>query len=177
MNQQERHIIDDLKKGKTPLPSDEYFAQLKSAMLARTAPAKKVIPLYRKPWFLTTAAAASILLVVSLFFRGNETTVTPVEKPDWSSVSQDEVLAYIHANIDDYEPEMIASHLDSIPDWSETIEATETTQTTTDVAAVLPAKTPASTYDHLLKTINKEDILEYLQEEAVDMDDDMLGGS
>jgi hypothetical protein len=174
VNQQERHIIDDLKKGTTPLPSDDYFTQLKSTLMAQTAPAKKVIPLYRKPWFLTTAAAASILLVVSLFLRGNEATVTATEKPDWSSVSQDEVLAYIHANIDDYEPEVIASHFDSIPDWSGRIETTETTN---DVAVVTPAAEKTNSYDHLLKTINKEDILEYLREEAVDMDDDMLGGS
>jgi hypothetical protein len=174
VNPKEQHIIDELKKGATPLPDDGYFAQLKSDVFAKIGPAPaKVVPLYRK-WWALTSAAASVLLIVTFFLRGGETDPSVHARPDWNSVSREEVLAYIHENIDDFEAEAIASHLDSLPDWNAKLQVASA-----DTLALANAEPSVNKnkYDQLFDNIDKEDILQYLDEEAIDIDDELLIGS
>jgi len=176
VNPQEEHIIDKLKKGTTPIPGDDYFAQLKSDLFAQLpeekAPAK-IVPLYRK-WWLAASAAASVLLIVTLFLRGGGTDPSTNRQPDWDSVSREEMLAYIHENIDDFEPETIAAHLDSLPSSN-----TDMSVASADTLSLATAGKPTSKsgYDQLFDNIDKEDILEYLDEEGIDLDDELLIGS
>ncbi|ASS48963.1 MAG: hypothetical protein A3D31_05490 [Candidatus Fluviicola riflensis] len=166
MNTNEQHIIDELKKGTTPVPVDNYFAQLKQNIFDRLEPTVKIIPLYRKSWFIT-AVAASIALVISLtfFFDGNETQQPSIADVDWNSVSRDEVLAYIDENIDDFETEALAQQLNSIPEWSATVDITGTASAGTNKTG------KEDKYDRLFKDVDKQDILEYLEEEDIDLEE------
>lgn len=172
MNLNEQHIIDELKKGTTPLPSDDYFAQLKNDLLRKTE-TPKIVPIYRRMWFIT-AAAASVVLIVTLFvLNSQEASPNQVAgKVNWESVSREDVLAYIQDNIEEFETDAIVEHLDSIPDWKNTI-----TTTPEDSLSVADRNSSDDDYDDLFRDIDKDDILKYLQEEAVDMDDEMLLGS
>jgi hypothetical protein len=182
---EEQHIIDELKKRPAEVPGEDYFAGLKSDILQRIkvtdtqspppqSPSKggsRTIPLYRKTWF-QIAAAASVVLIVSLFALNTSeergTQVAQAQQPDWNSVSQEEVLAYIQENIDDFETEAIAQQLDSIPAWSvgEELAVNEAPVTTK------AAQQKADKYDELFRDIDQEDILEYLEDE--ELEEDML---
>lgn len=160
-----------------PLPSDDAangYPQ-SSSVIRRTLPSEggsKIIPLYRKTWF-QIAAAASVVLIVTLFaLNGGEapkTRIAQTQQPDWNSVSQEEVLAYIDENIDDFETEVIAQHLDPIPQWN-----TET-ELAVNGAPVTPkaGKEKTDKYDELFNELDQEDILEYLEDEG-ELDEDLL---
>ncbi|MES2554691.1 MAG: hypothetical protein V4604_00995 [Bacteroidota bacterium] len=163
MNTNEQHIIDELKKGTTPVPADDYFAQLKQNIFDQLEPTVKIVPLYRKSWFITTVAASIALIVsITFFFDSNETPQPAVATVDWNSVSRDEVLAYIDENIDDFETEALAQQLNSIPDWTADIR-------TTSIGTTKPGK--EDKYDKLFKDVDKQDILEYLEEEDIDLEE------
>lgn len=114
------------------------------------------------------AVAAGIALIISVtfFFDTNETPKSGVADVDWNSVSRDEVLAYIDENIDDFETEALAQHLTSIPDWTAT---TDNVGTTTPAEVAKTGK--EDKYDALFKDVDKQDILEYLEEEAIELDE------
>lgn len=171
MNTNEQHIIDELKKGTTPVPGDEYFAQLKQDIFDRLEPTVNIIPFYKKPWFIS-AVAASIALIVSVtyFFDGSETQKPTVATVDWNSVSRDEILAYIDDNIADFETETIAQHLDSIPNWTLAQPVIGKITRTNSTKSKKEEK-----YDDLFKDIDKQDILKYLEEEEIELDEEMLG--
>lgn len=169
MNPKEQHITDELKKAKVPLPSDEYFAQLKSELLSQLPGQAKVVPFYKKWWAIS--AAASVALLIGLFFLKEE----PAEQqtaaaPDWNSVSREEVLAYVEDNIDDFEPETLAQHLTAIPEWHETIPGNDLAE------ASMPVSGGNST-NTLFDELEDKEILEYLNEEAIEIDDELLIGS
>ncbi|MDH4474359.1 MAG: hypothetical protein QE487_17265 [Fluviicola sp.] len=169
MNTNEQHIIDELKKGTTPVPADNYFAQLKQGIFDRLEPTVKMVPLYRKPWFITTVAASITLIVsVTFLFDGNETPKPAVAEVDWNSVSRDEILAYIDDNIDEFEAETIAQHLDSIPNWTVTSVGVE------EITYRAVKSKKEEKYDELFKDIDKQDILKYLEEEEIELDEEML---
>jgi hypothetical protein len=178
VNPQEEHIIDALKKGATPLPDDAYFAQLKSDVLGQLGPVPaRVVPLYRK-WWALASVAASLALIIALFLRGGETDPSARTSPDWNSVSREEMLAYIHENIDDFEAEAIAANLDSLPNWNAQLASADTlTLAVRHSAQARGTHAKASGYDQLFDDIDKEDILEYLDEEAIELDDELLIGS
>lgn len=166
MNTNEQHIIDELKKGTTPVPANDYFAQLKQTIFDQLEPTVKIVPLYRKSWFITTVAA-SIALVISMtfFFNENETPKPAVAAVDWNSVSRDDVLAYIDENIDDFETEALAQHLHSIPALTASVDIQQP-------ASVEKRKAvKEDKYDKLFKDIDKQDIIEYLQEEEIDLEE------
>ncbi|HLP54657.1 MAG TPA: hypothetical protein VK151_06500 [Fluviicola sp.] len=167
MNTNEEHIIDELKKGTTPLPGDDYFAQLKQSVFDKLEPTVKIVPLYRKPWFLTAVAASvAVIISVTFLFNGNEKPQPAVVTVDWNSVSRDEVLAYIDDNIEDFEAEALAQQLNEIPDWTETVDlSTETVSVPTTRSA------KEDKYDELFKDVDREDILEYLEEEDIDLEE------
>lgn len=172
MSLNEQHIIDELKKGTTPLPGDDYFAQLKSNLMRHTEPVP-VIPIYRRLWFVSSAAAACVLLTVSIFvYKGKPTTDNTAGNVNWNSVSREDVLAYIQDNIEEFETEAIAAHLDTIPDWKHTAVVPAT-----DSLGIPHSSKGNSDYEQLFNDLDKEEILKYLQEEAVDIDDEMLLGS
>lgn len=185
MNPEEKHIIDELTKRAAEIPGADYFARLKVEVMEKAStsslldpsqsPSKeagKSVPLYRKTWF-QVAAAASVVLIIALFVLNGSKEPQPLtaqtQKPDWESVSQEEVLAYIQENIDDFETETIAEHLDSIPQWS----AGEELAVNNVSAAPKTMQKNADKYDELFRDIDRDDILEYLEAEG-ELDEDLL---
>ena len=169
MNPKEQHILDELKKAPATLPPDDYFQQLKTGILSQL-PETKIVPLYKR-WWAIGSAAASVILLLSLLLLKEETTPQQAS-PDWSSVSKEEVLAYIEDNIDDFEPETLAQHLTDIPEWHETVSTGDTTAISFNINT--PDKKAS---EDLFDDLEHKEILEYLQNEAIDIDDELLIGS
>lgn len=176
METNEKHIIDELKRNQPDLPGDDFFQGIKADLLQRIAvetpaPIVKVIPLYRRMWFVATAAAAIILLIVLPVFLQNEITKAPQEATiSWDDVSREELLAYIDDHIADFDEDMLAQHLDSIPHWKTTTSITYYAGR----AGQHAEKKSEKKEKNLFEDIEKDEILEYLDEEAIDLDDDLF---
>jgi len=168
----EQHIIDELNKGITPLPSDDYFAQLHANIFSQieTSVPPKIIPLYKKNWFLLSTAASITLIISLALFQGNEPTEKVVAEVDWNSVSREEVLAYVDNNIDDFETEELIKHLDSIPHWEHAIAP----ESNNDLSQIKEKTSNSTENDELFKDIDKEEILRYLEDEYIELDDELL---
>lgn len=176
METNEKHIIDELKRNQPDLPGDDFFQGIKADLLQRiaaetTAPIVKVIPLYRRMWFVASVAAAITLLIVLPVVWQNQVTPTPQQaKVTWEDVSREELLAYIDDHIADFDEDMLAQHLDSIPHWKTTTSITYYAGR----AGQHAEKKSEKKEKNLFEDIEKEDILEYLDEEAIDLDDDLF---
>ena len=168
METPQRHIIDELKKNSAPLPGEDYFASLKAGLLEKANPAEEktvaVVPLYRRKWLIGLAAAAAIACLLILR-NGKQETVSAVV--DWNSVTREEMLAYVDENIEEFDAVAIAEQLDSIPEWRTELPAT-------DISAekLKPAKKQQKLFDQL----DDEEILKYLEEEVIELDDELLIG-
>lgn len=176
METNKQHIIDELKKNQPELPGNDFFEGIKADLLERIAseepaPIAKVIPLYRKMWFVATVAAAITLLIVLPVLWQNPAPQTPQQaNVTWEDVSRDELLAYIDDHIADFDEDMLAQHLDSIPHWKTTTSITYYAGRAEKHAM----KKTAKKSQNLFEDVEKEEILEYLEEEAIDLDDEFF---
>lgn len=171
VNQNEKHIIDDLKVNATPLPSNEFFEQFKADMMKQVnevQPETKIIPLYKR-WYSWTSIAAAIALIITLNWNRTDVQTPNKQKVDFSSVSKAEILEYMEENIDDVEIAQLAEHLDEIPqvDLSNTVETPSN-----DIA-----DQPNNQKDDLFEDLDKDEILKYLQEEDLDLEEELFIGS
>lgn len=171
MNQNEKHIIDDLKVNPTPLPSNDFFEQFKADMMKQVLdkqPETKLIPLYKR-WYSWTSIAAAIALIITLNWNRSETTKPIEQKVDFSSVNKAEILEYMEEHIDDVEIAQLAEHLDEIPqvDLLKTVE-----NPSTDLA-----DQSNNNNENLFDDLDKEEILKYLQEEDLDIEEELFIGS
>ncbi len=116
---------------------------------------------------MISSAAASVVIVLLLTFIKSEVPQSKPTGPDWDSVTREELFAYVEENIADFETEAIAEQLSELPDWTNvSVAAPETVLT----------KTPEHETDKLFDELNKEEILNYLQEEDLeDFDEDLFG--
>ena len=176
METNKRHIIDELKKNQSPLPEDAFFDKMKSDLLQRiaaetVAPKAKVIPLYRRMWFVASVAAGvALLLSIPLLFTNENPQQPQQAEVSWDDVSREEMLAYIDENIDDFDEELLAQHLDSIPHSKAAVAITNSTGN-----ALKKAKTKKEKQEkNLFENVDKEDILKYLDEEAIELDDELF---
>jgi hypothetical protein len=164
------HIIDELKVNRAPMPSDDFFADFKDTVLEKIAQEQtaKIVPLYKR-WYSWTAVAAAVALIFTVTW--NSPTVTPSAKKepiDFASLTREDVLEYMEEHIEDFEAEMLAEQMDSIPTWN-------VAETNTSTAVV--SNRQQGKNDHLFDNLDKEDILKYLEEESIDLDEDLLLGS
>lgn len=174
METNKRHIIDELKRQQTELPDDAFFDRIKADVLKRvaeesSAPVIKVIPIYRRMWLVgSVAAGLALLLALPFVFREEQPQPSQQAKVTWEDVSRDELLAYIDDNIADFDEDLLVQHLDSIPHWK------TTTSVTYYAGRVGKNAAPKKEEKNLFENIEKEDILEYLDEEAIDLEDDFF---
>lgn len=171
VNQNEKHIIDDLKVNPTPLPSNDFFEQFKEDMMKQVLdkqPETKLIPLYKR-WYSWTSIAAAIALIITLNWNRSETTKPIEQKVDFSSVNKAEILEYMEEHIDDVEIAQLAEHLDEIPqvDLLKTVE-----NPSNDLA-----DQSNNNNENLFDDLDKEEILKYLQEEDLDIEEELFIGS
>lgn len=169
MKQNEKHIIDQLTKRKSTLPSTDYFAQLKKNVLHETvelqAKKAKGANLFSS-WYTYVAAAACIVLAVTLFWE-EEKEMPRQAKLDLSVVSRSELLEYVEAHMEDFDTESIASLSDTLPNHlSPSIQVS----TPSDVVQV-------ESKNDVFKELDKQEILDYLDEHAIDIDEELIYGT
>jgi hypothetical protein len=167
VNNTEQHIIDQLKVEKTVIPDDVYFQNLKTTLFEQIAekPTPKLVPLYKR-WYSWTAIAAGIALLLTVVLWSPNVPQQTHPELDFSSLRKSEILDYLHENIDDVETDQLAEQLHEIPSPLSNVA----TQTIDDVASILD-----SDVDDLFEGIQKDEILEYLEDQ--DLDEDLLLGS
>lgn len=169
MNQENKHIIDDLKVAPIQMPSDSYFEDLKKNILneignngLKKNEKTRIISMYKR-WYVWGSAAAILAFVILLSWNNTNST-TDSAAINFSSVSDDEIYQYLNENIEDLDAETIALHLseDAIAQNESSEErATETKQR-------------VSTGATLLDNVKDEEILDYLKDESGELDEYLL---
>lgn len=170
MNQENKHIIDDLQVAPIQLPSDSYFEELKKNILneIRVDSLKKeeprIIPMYRR-WYVWGSAAAILAFAILLSWNS---TNSPKESGaiNLSSISNEEIYDYLNENIEDLDTETIAVHLSS-----DAITQKENRAAQNDVAGTRADFSSKST---LLDHVEDQEILDYLKDESGELDEYLL---
>ena len=149
-------IFDHLNRKEIPTPDTNYFDQLAKDVVSTQKP--KIIPLYRKPIAWIGTAAAVIALVFLLNPRANTELDVLLALND---IPTEDVFSYIDENIDEFDTDLISEILEE-----ENIGPIEFMG-----EEITPAFNGES--ENLnLEDIDTEEILEYLENEAIDFDED-----
>ena len=163
---EEKDIFDFLEKRPIQTPEKEYFAALAQKAMDRAnqePPVVKIIPLYRRPLLWVASSAAAVLLL----FLWNSKTDIPKDAPSLAlkDLSQKEILAYVDANIEDFDEELL---IEFIPQNRINIATSTALQIEPQS---LPKTGENANLTRSLESISDEEILEYLQDESIDLDD------
>ncbi len=183
MNQEDKHIIDDLQVNPIQIPSDLYFEELKKNILTEVrnnslkeeeAPVRRggktealpgkgdklkerpgIISMYRR-WYVWGSAAA-ILAFALLFPWNNHTDPSANPEPiNLSSVSNEEIYKYLDENIEDLDTEAITAHLSKDAMVNPEVTENRDEASATENTDNFTSKSP------LLDHIKDEEILDYL---------------
>lgn len=163
---EEKDIFDFLEKRPIQTPEKDYFSQLaKKAMehADQEQPVVKIIPLYKRPLLWAASSAAAVMLL----FLWNTKTETPktIAAFGMKDLSKKEILAYVDANIEDFDEEML---MEFIPENRMNFEASSSIEIEVES---LPKTTNNTNLTRSLESISNDEILEYLQDESIDLDD------
>ena len=152
-------LSDQLRKTKRPELPSNYFDALSSKMMdhAKQHPKAKKISIYRKPIFWFGSVAASLLLIIGINSIWNTTN-----QLSFSSLNQEEVLAYVEENIDDFDEELIIEVMNETTFVSDTTKKVKSNPTSTNSKS----KEPVS-----FETLTSEEILEYLNENELSIEE------
>lgn len=194
MNQENKHIIDDLKVAPIQMPSDSYFEALKKSILneigndglkkkkeedpsadepkieaslgksEKLKDTPRIIPMYKR-WYVWGSAAAILAFAILLSWNN---TNTPAESGsiNLSSVSNEEIYDYLNENIEDLDPETIAVHLSDDAVAQNEDQGSENTPT--------EKKDDFSSKSNLLDHVEDQEILDYLKDESGELDEYLL---
>ncbi|MDX2360519.1 MAG: hypothetical protein QNK23_06915 [Crocinitomicaceae bacterium] len=151
-----KNIFDHLKTNEIETPDAGYFDQLAKEVIASQK--TKVIPLYKKPlaWIVSAAAVFAAVFLLNLGDAEEQDVLLALNE-----ISTEEVYLYIEDHIEDFDTDLISEMIDE-----ENIDP---------IVFIDQELNPeVETFDETLsfEDIETEDILEYLQNEAVDLDDD-----
>lgn len=148
------NIFNQVKARKVNVPDADYFNRLADSVIEQKAIKTKVIPMYKKPLiWLTSAAAVVAVLVV---FNYAETNEPPMNlKLALSEISTDEILAYVNENVDDFDTDLI---MEAVPENNSFANS-----------EVKEVKSPQSIIS--FETISDSEIMEYLLDEDIDLDE------
>jgi len=147
------NIFDQVEKRKIIVPESAYFDAMADSIISQQAP--KIIPLYKKPlvWISSAAAVAIIAITIQL-------SASTEESLSWqfalNDIPHETILEYVTENIDDYEIDEIA---EIIPN-----------QTIQDIEVFQPV-TKKSESNLSFDNISNEEIMEYLLDEGIDLED------
>ena len=153
-----KDIFDHLRPRKKIVPDQSYFEQLAENVLV---PEKvKIVPLYRKPifWMSSAAAAIAIIMLVNI-----KTEIPNSRNPmiAWNEVSSQELLTYINDNIEDFDTDMLS---EIVP--SDNIEQIDLVAEDKIVVDEVSTETELN-----FDSIEEEEILEYILNEEIDIYD------
>ena len=162
MNQENKHIIDDLKVAPIQMPSDSYFEELKKSILneigndgLKKENEPRIIPMYKR-WYVWGSAAA--ILAFAILLSWNNTNTPPESQSiNLSSISNEEIYDYLNENIEDLDPETIAVHLsnDAVAQKENQSSENEVAETSEDF----------SSKSTLLDHVEDQEILDYLKDD------------
>ena len=153
-----KDIFDYLKPRKKIVPDQSYFDQLSANVLAHEK--VKVVPLYRKPIFWLSSAAAAITIIMLVNIKTEiPNSVNPMIA--LNEISSEELFAYVNDNIEDFDTEMLT---EIIP--SDNIEEIDLVATDKIVVDEVPSETELN-----FDSIQQEEILEYILNEEIDIYD------
>lgn len=163
MRSDKKHIVDELEVKNVPLPEETYFLQLKERILQELPEHKavKIVPLYKR-WYFWSGAAATVLVLLTVF-KLNYKTPTSSDSIDFSSLSNEEVYQYLHENIEEVEEHELAQHVSIAANWTDT--------TAREIITVKPRKKSTESSEQLFENIERDEILEYLKNEEISVDE------
>ncbi len=154
-------ILSKLKYKQPASPGTTYFEEL-AASIHHSESKTKVVPLYKKQWvYIGLTVAASLVLFFSIY--SDKPTDNVVLADELSHVEQDQVLAYIDEHIDDFDVELLGEFVIDLEISEELMPATQVeinTENTEDIS-----------FEKQIDEINKEEILEYFNEQGIDPGD------
>ena len=156
--EEQKDIFDYIKPREIETPEQSYFDQLTKSVIDSQQP--KIIPIYKKPIFWLSSAAAVIAVMVVLNFD-NSTQESGNVLLALNDISKQEVQAYINDNIDDFDEELIAEYIQENTIESVSLVVEE------PITFDEPVSDPALNFDD----IDAADILEYLESEEIDLYD------
>lgn len=148
-----------LRKNTRPVLENDYFIGLFSKVMGqiKQEPKTRIIPLYKKPLFWLSSAAASILLLFGMnYFLNGMNEIT------FESLSKAEVHAYVEKNIDDFDEELVIEVL------SQTNVVADTTKKVKKTSQAPQNKTIESIS---FESLSSEEILEYLNSQEMSIEE------
>lgn len=163
MRSEKKHIVDELEVKIVPQPEEFYFLQLKERILQELPehPTAKIIPIYKR-WYFWSGAAAAVLVLFTLNTFQNVNTQKTNEL-DFSSVSKEEVLNYLHENIEELEDHELVEHVTIASNWTDS--------TAHEIIQPATKQTVSEKEEPLFQNIEREEILEYLKNEDISVDE------
>lgn len=168
----EHNILDHLKAKAKPELDPAYFEGLHASVMNQigTNSGRNKRSLVLRPTFWISGVAAASILIFGIRYFMNQDTL------NFKDLQHHEILAYIDENIDDFDEEMLAESLpvleqhENLPDDSTLFQQVVSADTTK--AQVLPQEfIPTKSSKELMEGITREDILNYLNSEEIDLED------
>jgi hypothetical protein len=163
MNQEDKHIIDDLEVAPIQMPSDSYFEALKKSVLQEIGndglnkkDETRIISLYKR-WYVWGSAAAILAFIFLVSRNSTHSTDQPGGQINLSSVSNEEIYQYLDENIEDLDAETIAVHLSK-----DAMAGSELYTTNGNQSGAQDTETFTSG-SSLLEDVKDEEILDYLK--------------
>lgn len=153
--EQKKDIFDYLKPVKINLPDEAYFNKLAHEVIS--AKSTKIIPLFHKPIFWLSSAAAIIVMV---FIINNDWGNPSIENPlvALKEIPEEDIFRYVEKNINDFDTEMFCE-LIPIGDIQEE-------EKLSDYNLPIEEKYESSIN---MEEISPEDILNYFQNQEIDL--------
>ncbi|MFZ9028361.1 MAG: hypothetical protein ACO2Z9_05055 [Crocinitomicaceae bacterium] len=153
-------IFGHLKKRKIETPSKDYFDALTASIIEQESNETKVIPIGRKIFYWSTAAAAILVVGFFLFNIPQQTETNILAQLD--DVTTEELIAYVDENIDDFDADQLGETLSD-----EEIEKLdeELSPEMSDISYVESSE--SISFDD----IDEQEILDYLELEDIDLDE------
>ena len=164
--EEQKDIFDFIEKRKVKTPEKSYFENLSKQIIDSQKPQKtKIIPLYKRPLTWISAAAAVVLVVITLNLDGPKPdvvseTVEVVE--GLMDIPREDILAYVDENIEDFDIELIAEFIPENQLNDDYFDLEHQLHDPKDEDLV-----ESISFDN----ITREDILEYLKDEDLDFSD------
>ena len=156
-----KDIFDYIKKKEISTPDASYFEALAKDVMKKNE--VKIIPFYKKPatWIAVAATLILSLLIVQNLGDDDEEVNVLAEL---DTISDTELLAYIDNNIDEFDAEMI---VESFSEESLDNVRFEINSSVDEVSSESSSEEVEINFDG----IEVDDILKYLEDEDIDLDD------
>lgn len=158
----EKDIFDYIKAKKVDVPDTSYFETLADNIIAKDH--VKVIPIYKKPLFWMSSAAAAILIFFVAFNFTDPNSIQDKPLLALNDIDNDLVYSYVHENINDFDTELLTEFISETDIESDNSSEDESVQITEENITI-------ESNTITLENISSEDILNYFESEAIDISD------